>query len=185
MRIIAGDKRGMRLAEPKDQRIRPTSDKIKGAVFNTIQMDLDTDSVFVDLFGGSGAMGIEALSRGAKEAWFFDIDRDSIALIRKNVQKAGYESCARIEPVSAMAGINMLASKNIQGDFFFLDPPYIKGEESIELIRAVSEKKVLKSHGIIMMEHDKSVIMPLSIGNFVKYKEKKYGITVISYYSEE
>ncbi|MDD4692107.1 MAG: 16S rRNA (guanine(966)-N(2))-methyltransferase RsmD [Eubacterium aggregans] len=185
MRVIAGEKRGMRLYEPGDERIRPTTDKIKGAIFNTIQMRLDGESIFVDLFGGSGAMGIEALSRGAREAWFFDVDTESIRLIEKNVEKAGFGNRARIGRMSAKAGIDRLAQGGVSCDFVFMDPPYVKGEESIALIEAMANKKILKSEGIIMMEHEKSVIMPLTICNFVKTKEKKYGNTVISYYGEE
>lgn len=185
MRIIAGEKRGMKLMEPKDQRIRPTSDKIKGAIFNTIQMSLAGSAVFVDLFGGSGAMGIEALSRGVASAWFFDTDGDSVALMEKNLEKTGFTGRSHLHRCSATAGIAMLSTRQVACDFIFMDPPYVKGSEAIALIESIASKKILKSDGIIMMEHEKSVIMPLTIADYVKIKEKRYGITVISYYGKE
>jgi 16S rRNA (guanine966-N2)-methyltransferase len=182
MRIIAGEKRGLKLLEPKDQRIRPTTDKVRGAVFNTLQGRLADAGVFVDLFGGSGAMGIEALSRGVEKAYFFDKDRDSVALIGRNLKKAGYEGRATLMQMPAAGAAGWLAAQGITCDFLFMDPPYVLGPEMPELIADIFVKKIVKTDGILMMEHEKSVIMPVSIAGFNKVKEKKYGVTVISYY---
>jgi len=185
MRVIAGEKRGMKLTVPPGKDIRPTTDKVKGAVFNTIQMALHGAQVFVDLFGGSGAMGIEALSRGVEEAWFFDISPKSMAVVEANLKRAGFGHRAHCRVMAADEAIRHLAARGIQCDFVFMDPPYAQGGESVDLITSIIDKKIMKSDGIIMMEHEKSVIMPLAIKNFEKYKEKRYGITLISYYSGE
>ncbi len=182
MRVIAGEKRGLKLSAIKGDWIRPTSDKVKGAVFNSIQLRVSEAEVFVDLFGGSGSMGIEALSRGIPKAYFFDISRDSIEIIRKNLKLAGYEKRGEVRHCSAEEGISMLADRGIRCDVIFMDPPYKDGEDMIRLLEKISDKKILNSDGIIMMEHEKSVIMPLGINLFEKTKEKKYGSTLISYY---
>ncbi len=90
MRVIAGEKRGTKLVSIDGDFIRPTTDKVKGAVFNSVQVELREAQVFVDLFGGSGAMGIEALSRGIPQAYFFDISRNSIGIIKKNLKLTGF-----------------------------------------------------------------------------------------------
>lgn len=182
MRVIAGEKRGMVLYSPKDQKVRPTADKVKGAIFNSIQNEISSASVFVDVFGGSGAMGIEALSRGAAEAWFFDCARESIALIKKNVQKAKYEKRAHICHCPAEKGLLLLEKNGIAADVFFLDPPYVKVKETIGLLEIIQGKKLLKKDGIIMIEHDKNDIIPSCIKNFLNIKTKTYGMTCISFY---
>ena len=184
MRVIAGEKRGLILYEPKNNAIRPTSDKVKGAIFNSIQWDLDKNSVFADLFGGSGAMSIEAISRGAKQAYVFDINKTSIDLIKKNISKAQYEDRIVVKQISAAEGINQLAIREIRCDFIFMDPPYIHGDETVDLMKKISEKKILNSNGIIMIEHEKSVIIPNVICSYQKLKEKKYGNTLVSFFRE-
>lgn len=185
MRIIAGEKKGLRLNQPKDESIRPTSDKIRGAIYNTIQMDVMGGNCFVDLFGGSGAMGIEALSRGVKKAIFFDSSQDSITLIKSNIKKAAFESRSIIKLTTAQLGIEWMAQNQIQADFIFMDPPYHLGEILVPLAEQIIQKKIIKSSGIIMMEHEKSVIMPINVGDFSKVKEKNYGLTTITYYGRE
>ncbi|MDD4507521.1 MAG: RsmD family RNA methyltransferase [Eubacteriaceae bacterium] len=87
--------------------------------------------------------------------------------------------------MSARAAVSYLADRGVTGDLIFMDPPYAEGDASLALIEAIWDKKILKSDGFIMMEHEKSVIMPLCIKGYQRLKEKKYGITVISYYSGE
>lgn len=182
MRVIAGEKRGMNLYSPEDQAVRPTTDKIKGAIFNSIQNHLYEAHVFVDLFGGSGAMGIEALSRGVAEAWFFDTAKASITLINKNLTKAGFNSRAHVIQTSANAGIQRLSQAGIQGDIFFLDPPYAMGKEIPEILTQIMEKKCLKNDGIIVIETDKNVIIPTIVDRLTCVRQKVYGITKISSY---
>ncbi len=182
MRVIAGEKRGTRLMDFKGDWIRPTTDKVKEAVFSSIQGELANTTVFVDLFGGSGAMGIEALSRGVDHVYFFDISRESIAIIKKNLQKTGYTSSAVVRNISAEKGIIFLCKNSVKCDMIYMDPPYAEGGEMIALAEIIVEKDILSPEGIIIMEHEKGVVMPETIQNLIQFKEKQYGGTTISYY---
>lgn len=185
MRVIAGEKRGTKLVSIGGDWIRPTTDKVKGAVFNSVQVELREAQIFVDLFGGSGAMGIEALSRGVPQAYFFDISKDSIRIIKKNLRLTGFENKAVVKNCPAKEGIGFLCKNSVKCDMIYMDPPYKDGISMISIVEEICEKKILNSDGIIMMEHEKSVIMPITIKSFAKYKEKKYGTTLISFYSWE
>lgn len=182
MRVIAGEKRGKKLVGFKGDWIRPTTDKVKGAVFNCIQSELRNTTTFVDLFGGSGAMGIEALSRGVPVAYFFDIARESIAIIQKNLKITDFVRQAVVCNLSAEKAITYLCKNSVKCDIIYMDPPYQDGKNMIILAEKILEKEILNSDGIIVMEHEKSVIMPLEINSLIKYKEKKYGSTIISFY---
>lgn len=185
MRITGGERRGMKLAQLKGMAVRPTTDKVKAAIFNAIQWDVRDAEVFVDCFGGTGAMALEALSRGVEEAWIFDSAPKSIRLIRQNVAKARYEDRAHIVETPAASGLKRLAASGIQADLIFMDPPYRMTQEPVDLAQFISEKKIVKSQGILMIEHEKSVIMPLIMGHFTQMKHKVYGITAVDFYRFE
>ena len=182
MRITGGERRGMKLIEPKGQDVRPTTDKVKAAIFNAIQWDVRDAAVFVDCFGGTCAMALEALSRGVKRAWIFDNARASIQLIRKNVAKAHYTDRAHIVEGPADRGLDRLAAAGVRADLIFMDPPYRMTEAPVELAHQISDKKIMNSGGILMIEHEKSVIMPLTMGYFTQIKHKTYGITAADFY---
>ncbi len=185
MRIIAGEKRGKKLTTISGDRIRPTADKIKGAVFNSLQNEVREAAVFIDLFSGTGAMGLEALSRGVESAYFFDLSSESIQITSKNIQLLGYEKRARVFNQSAQSGVEMLAQNKILCDIIFVDPPYCQVDEIYRLLEMISEKEILSEKGKLVIETEKSVIMPLVKNKLTCYKSKKYGITTISYYSRE
>ncbi|MBI4856877.1 MAG: 16S rRNA (guanine(966)-N(2))-methyltransferase RsmD [Acetobacterium woodii] len=185
MRIIAGEKRGKKLVEITGNKVRPTTDKIKGAIFNSLQNDIRQAKVFVDLFSGTGAMGLEALSRGVDQAYFFDVSRESIQITRKNITLLGYEDHAKVFNQSALSGVEMLEQKKVRCDIIFIDPPYSQVEEIQNLLEILSEKEILSENGKLVIETEKSVIMPLVKNKLSCYKSKKYGITTISYYSRE
>lgn len=185
MRIIAGEKRGKKLVTITGNSIRPTADKIKGAIFNSLQNEIRDATVFVDLFSGTGAMGLEALSRGVASAYFFDIAKESIQTTKKNISLLGYENRAKVFNQSACSGIEMLAQNKMKCDVIFIDPPYCQVEEIYQLLEMISGKEILSEHGKLVIETEKSVIMPLVKNKLTCYKSKKYGITTISYYSRE
>lgn len=184
MRIIAGDKRGLRLKSPAGNDVRPTADKVRGAIFSAIQNDIHDKTVFVDLFAGSGAMGIEALSRGAERAYFFDVAGKSLGIIRENLKRAAYTDRAIVMKRPAFEALRYLAKEKICCDVIFMDPPYAMGKDTISLIQKIADEKILNNDGIIMIEHEKSVIMPISVKNMIRTKEKKYGITIITTYKQ-
>lgn len=185
MRVIAGDKRGKKLSSIPGDKIRPTTDKVKGAIFNSLQFELKNARVFVDLFSGSGAMGIEALSRGIETAYFFDVSQESIDLIKKNIALTGYESRARVFKIPGIKGLERLSQNKVTCDIIFLDPPYIQGEGTGKILEIISEKEILSENGKVVIESEKSVIMPLEKNNLVCYKSKNYGNSIISYYCRE
>lgn len=177
MRIITGEYKGRRLESPKDRSIRPTTDKVKEAIFSIIAFDIP-DAVCVDLFAGTGNLGLEALSRGAARCYFGDKSRESIAIVRKNINMCGAQDKSII-----MAGEyqKVLASLREKADIFFLDPPYKDGltEDCISLI---AENDLLAEDGIIIAEHSKDEKLPDEIAGFTKIKERKYGAIIISIY---
>jgi len=177
MRIIAGIYKGRRLTSPADNRVRPTSDKVKEAIFSILTNEIYGSNV-LDLFSGSGNLGLEALSRGAEHCWFCDSSRDSIKLIRENVLY-----CKAEDKSTIMAGDfrKVLARLTDQMDVILLDPPYGKGllPECFELIE---EYDILSENGVIMAEHWRDEQLPETIGKFTKIKERNYGKIVVSIY---
>jgi 16S rRNA (guanine(966)-N(2))-methyltransferase RsmD len=180
MRIIAGELKGRRLASPSDNRVRPTTDKVKEAVFSMIAGYLQ-DSVVLDLFSGTGNLGLEAVSRGAKRAYLVDRDRASIALIRENVQHCKVEDRTVILLSDYAAALRKF---NDSADVIFLDPPYKAGymEECFELI---ADNNVLADDGIIVAEHSSSETLPDELSGMVLVKSKHYGKISVSIFEKK
>lgn len=177
MRIITGEYRGRKLETPIGYDVRPTTDKVKEAIFNLLQNDM-YDAVCVDLFAGTGSLGLEALSRGARRCYFCDNARASLNLVKTNIK-----ICGAGDKSIVLAGdyTKTLARIKEQADIFFLDPPYASGvyEKCLELIE---ELDLLTEDGIIVAEHDKYDEMPEQVGNLVKVKERRYGKILVSIY---
>ena len=185
MRVIAGEKRGTYLVKLKGEEIRPTSDKIKEAIFSSLQFELMGAKIFVDLFAGSGAMGIEALSRGVEKSYFFDISNTSLNIIKENLKKTAYENRSIVLHKTAKDAIDYLSQKNIKCDFIFMDPPYSQGESLIKLLNYLEKKEILENHGKIVIETEKSVIIFIEKSRLHCYKKKKYGNTLVRFYGKE
>lgn len=178
MRIVSGIRRGMNLLSLKGENTRPTSDKVKEAIFSMIQFDVK-DAVCLDLFAGSGAMGIEAVSRGAKFVYFVDHHQPAIDIIKKNLEKAKFTEFASVRSCSANAAVKSLKQNSV--DIVFLDPPYGKNlvPQSIKLI---IEQNILKPDAVIVCEyHIKDEVQEV-FDNWEVYKTKKYSDTIISLY---
>ena len=175
MRIIAGSKRGQKLFEFSGQDIRPTTDRVKESMFNLIQ-EFIPDAVVLDLFGGSGALIFEAISRGAKSGTIVDIDKNSIAVINKNKEALGFSN-VKVLNSDAMRVIGEIKDKF---SVVFLDPPYNKGFIG-PVIEAIVEKGLLSDDGIIVLESDfsdeHSDFSGLSI-----LKQRKYGRSYVTIY---
>ncbi len=177
MRIIAGKHRGRKLFAPLNRDIRPTSDRAKEAVFNIIQWEIK-DCVFVDCFSGSGAIGIEALSRGAKKVYFIDNDRDSAALIRKNL--TGIDGSFEVVEQDFLQALNYISYKEKDGvDFIFADPPY-RFEVEEELFKTVISCGLLKNGGKLLFEH--GLNKEIHTKTLYKYDTRTYGIAVIDFF---
>ncbi len=176
MRVTGGSGKGRRLKVPAGSRVRPTSDKVKQALFNILG-DKVADAVFLDLFAGTGGIGIEALSRGAGKVVFVDDSRDSLQTVRKNIEQTGFTE--QTEVVASHAE-KYLKKSPVQCDIIFLDPPYTYDQEA--LLAAVAESAVLKPDSIVVSEHFKKQPSPERAGVLMLYREAQYGDTVLAFY---
>lgn len=177
MRIITGAYRGRRLASPKDLSVRPTSDKVKEAIFSMIAQEID-QTVVLDLFAGTGSLGLEALSRGAKHCYFVDNDRESVRLIKSNIGQCKAETESTVLVGDFKYGLSRI--KEPIG-IAFLDPPY-RTDILDEALLIVSEEGFMAPDGLVVTEHGPKKIMPESIGVLEKIKEKKYGTVYVTIY---
>ena len=175
MRVISGKARGVNLKTPAGTATRPTADRVKEAVFSIIQFDLPGATV-LDLFGGTGQLGIEALSRGAKNAVFVDERDDACKLIRENLKRTKLEGEGRIIHSDYSA---FLKSTSQKFDIIFLDPPYAEVflENSLNLITQID---ILQSGGIIVTERPVEKELLLDFTGYNRSKDYKYGNTLIT-----
>ena len=177
MRVITGTARGRKLKEPSGLDIRPTTDQVKEAIFNICQFDIEGRRV-LDLFGGTGQLGIEAKSRGAAAVDIVDASPDSVRLIRENVKLTGLE--VRVTRTDALS---FLASCG-HYDLIFLDPPYASGlaEQALERIKAFD---ILSNGGIILCESDAKTTLPELGTPYRKQKEYRYGKVKLTLYTKD
>ncbi len=150
MRIITGKAKGVRLNTLPGDAVRPTTEMAKEGVFSAIQFDLAEKS-FLDLFAGSGQMGLEAISRGAKNATFVDCSDDSLKVIRKNIEKTGFSSQSKVVRSEYGEFIKSAGKKGMKFDFIFADPPYEK-DLTPELIKRLVRADMVKPGGLMMLE---------------------------------
>ncbi len=135
MRIIAGERRGKRLETLPGEATRPTLERVKQALFSAIQFEL-ADRRVLDLFAGSGQLGLEALSRGAARCWFNDVSEAALAVTRRNIAACGFENNAKVSCVSFLQCVKMMKNEDDGPDLVFLDPPYRRGmlEEALRAL---------------------------------------------------
>lgn len=177
MRIIAGVYKGRKLTPPSDLSVRPTPDRVKEALFSMLGSDID-DAIVLDLFAGSGNLGLEALSRGASSCYFGDSSRDSIRLIQQNVAHCKAEAHSHIILGDYR---NVLAQLREKVDIVFLDPPY-REQLWQDVLAILSEKDLMNPDGLVVLEHPKEMEFPQELYNFRKIKERRYGTVVLSIY---
>ncbi len=176
MRVISGTAKGRRLYAPKSHNIRPALDKVKGAIFN-ILFDVRGSSV-LDLFAGTGAVGLEALSRGAAHCTFVDMSHEAITIIKKNIELCGFAN-AKIFPHPVSVAIEYFGKHNEKFDLIFVDPPYLKNlvNPTLEKVAAAG---MLKEGGRLIVEH--SPKEPIGeISGLALTDTRKYGQTLISF----
>ena len=181
MRIIAGELKGRRLLSPKSDDVRPTSDKVKEAVFSMILPWMENGFVCMDVFAGSGNLGLEAISRGASRAFFSDSSRESLALCRENAKLCGVtERCVFL---SGDFRSNIRRVKETV-DVFFLDPPY--ADRSIpEALQAIDEAGNCRKGTIVVCEHRHKDPLPEQLYGFTCIKDRRYGATGVTIYERE
>lgn len=178
MRIISGSARGRKLKGPPSFATRPMTDKIREAVFNSLaSLGVYPESV-TDLFAGTGAIGIEALSRGAESADFVDMGREQVAVIRANLQTTGFADKARVHKMSVQTFIERARTPS---DLIVLDPPYAD-PEILPTMELLESSKLVQSGTIVVLGHSPRVSPPDSIGRLEALRHRCHGDTCFSIY---
>ena len=180
MRVITGKARGVQLKTPDGMLTRPTTDRVKEALFSIIQFEIPTAAV-LDLFGGTGQLGIEALSRGAKIATFVDAQDNACRLIKENLRRTKLEGQAKVVRSDYMEYLKRCREKY---SIIFLDPPY--AEVFLEnALKCITEIDILQSGGIIVTERPLGKELPYQFEGFTRTKDYKYGKTLLTIYRKD
>mgnify|MGYP001190137929 CR=1 FL=1 len=180
MRVIAGEHRGRRLAAVPGKGTRPTTDKVKESIFNMIGPYFDGGWA-LDLYAGTGSLGIEALSRGAERAVFVERDARAFAIVKQNVATCRLEENAELYKTDASRALLSLAKRNLRFDLVFLDPPYAQQKIADE-IAMMQERDLLADDAWIVAEHDVEVKLPERIGRCRVHRAAAYGDTAVTLY---
>ncbi|KMT21468.1 16S rRNA (guanine(966)-N(2))-methyltransferase RsmD [Clostridium cylindrosporum] len=183
MRIISGSAKGRKIKTPDGLDTRPTSDRVKESVFNII-LRYVFDANVLDLFGGTGNLGLEALSRGANQCIFVEQNKKAYNTLRENISDLGFGEKAVTYNKDSFSILNQLAIEGKSFNLIFLDPPYGKGyvEKSIE---EIDKLNLLEEDGLIVSEYDNVDNVSEKIGNFEVYRTEKYGRVRISFWRKE
>ena len=194
MRVIAGTFKGRRLAVPKGNRlIRPTTDRVKESIFSILRERI-VGADFLDLCAGTGSMGIEALSRGAKHVTFLDRDPRCIAAIERNLEVCGLTTESRMYYLlcrDVLKGMSSLHKREAAFEVIYFDPPYGVGlggssRNPLELyttsLALLAKTTLLKIGGILLVEHAKQMDIPDTVGSLHRDRQTRYGDTVVSFY---
>jgi len=182
VRVIAGDARGRQLLAPKSQRVRPTADRVKEALFSILLSRLGefTGMRVLDIFAGTGNLGIEALSRGAGYAVFVDSHRESAEVIRKNLEITKYSETAKVVVQDAAAALRWLARGEAPFHLVFLDPPYGEGHTE-RLLEVLSASPLIDQGSTVVAEFSAKEEIPRSFGRLQETERRIYGDTALSF----
>jgi 16S rRNA (guanine(966)-N(2))-methyltransferase RsmD len=181
MKIIAGTLKGRKVLVPTGKRVRPTGAKVKEALFSIIADEV-CDACVLDVFSGSGSVGIEALSRGAASCTFVERDKSVIDVLAKNLSQFGLEDRGKILPLEAKRAMKLLEKQGERFDIIFLDPPYSYFVKTKRIVESLSPGGVLAPEGLLIWEHAVDTTPHEKIGSLQREREKKYGDTALSFY---
>ncbi len=185
MRIISGTYRGRVLKSPSGNKTRPTSDRLRETLFNVLQTKIDSDTRFLDLCSGTGAIGIEALSRGAEFAAFVDKSRRACALIEENLDLLAVpEEQTEVLQSSAEDFLRRDDEKTDGWDIVFFDPPYQEDYSKVILLFADDDSKLLSAEGVFIAEHHAKTVLPDAVGELRRWRILKQGETHLSFYEK-
>lgn len=182
VRVIGGSARGRKLTVIAGREIRPTPDRVREALFSILysRKGMLTGCKVLDLFAGSGALGIEALSRGATHAWFVDSSREAIGTIRENLARCGFSERGTVilrdirEALTTMAGSGPF-------DVILADPPYSR-EHVVKLLEGIDRQRLLNPAGLVCVETAATDQTPPTIGSLMRIDQRRYGITMLHFY---
>lgn len=183
MRIISGIAKGKSLSAPRGKGIRPTSDKVKEALFDILRERVE-GAIFLDLFAGTGGIGIESLSRGAEMAVFVEKNRAFLKILKGNLLSSSLISQADVYLTDAVEFIKKMNTLKRRFDLIFVDPPYHTGDVK-RIFLCLSSLDIINENGLIIFEHFHKVKLDKSIGNLILYREYIYGDSVLTIYRKE
>jgi len=161
--------------------VRPTTDRLRETLFNVLAPVVE-DSVWLDLYAGTGAVGIEALSRGARTVYFIEASRKAVAVIRQNLRSLAIEKGYEVLEREAGPALRLLDSLSVSCDVCFLDPPYRMEHAYAEALGPLGQSRLLKPAGIVVAEHDKHFDPGGKFGALERYRELRQGDAVLSFY---
>lgn len=184
MRVIAGKYKGRSLKAVPGKETRPTTDKVKEALFNLIQSVSLDQATILDLYAGTGGLAIEAISRGASTAICIDIQTKAISTIRENLTALGIEEQVEVYRNEASKALDKLRKRDLTFRVIFLDPPYAK-QNIIQHVSYIAEHSLLEQGGCIVAETDKGVVLPEEIADYYRWKHQLYGDTAIHIYRKK
>lgn len=179
MRIIAGRAKGKRLYSPRGKDIRPTADRVKESIFNILGGQWEGVRV-LDLFAGTGSLGLEAASRGAEEVVFIEKSRPALDLLKKNISLCGFDSNAVVLPMSVPRGLTLMGQRRRVFHLIFADPPYDRGWVE-RAIAQILIHRVLTEDGLVVIEHGPNEPPAQRHGKLAILQQKTYGETTITF----
>ena len=181
MRVIAGKYRSRTLRSLKGQALRPTSDRLRETLFNVLGSTVN-ESTFVDLYAGTGAVGIEAISRGARRVVFVEQHAPTAALIRRNLESLGIGVGGEVLCLSVLRAIERLEAKKVHAHFIFLDPPYAADVEYESALEALGHSPMIAPDGRVIVEHLRKRALPERVGDLELVRVLEQGDAALSFY---
>lgn len=181
MRVIAGKARGKRLKAPPGDTTRPVTDMIKEALFNVWNERLE-GAAFLDLFAGSGSMGIEALSRGARSVIFIDNSAAAVGVIKDNLMNCKMTEGFEVYRNDVFRAINILQTRDSKFDLIYVDPPFTQEAIFDRVIKILDQAEILARNGIMVIRTFRKKSLPECLDHLFEYRKKEYGESVLHYY---
>jgi len=181
MRIISGTYRGLHIASLKGSDLRPTSDQMRETLFDVLGPGVE-GATFIDAYAGSGAVGLEALSRGAREVVFIEHHRPAQQLIRKNLDALGIEAGYYLIRSTVAAGFERLEQEGSQFNYVFLDPPYKEIGEYHHVLRLIGRSHLLDSNSLVIAEHSRHCLLEEQYGNLHRDRLIRHGDAQLGFY---
>jgi 16S rRNA (guanine966-N2)-methyltransferase len=181
MRVIAGKYKSRTLRSLKGLKLRPTSDRLRQTLFNILGPTIE-GATFVDLYAGTGAVGIEALSRGARHVIFVERHAPAAALVRRNLGSLGILAGAEVLEMDALRGIEHLEARRVHAQFIFVDPPYAADEEYENSLQALGESSIVAPDARVIVEHSRKREMPDRVGGLELLRLVELGDAALTFY---
>lgn len=181
MRVIAGSAKGKKLLAPSGLDTRPITDRIKEALFNVLSWDIE-NALFLDLFAGSGSVGIEALSRGADQVSFVDKGNAAVRIIKENLENCGFKNKAEVLCLDVFKSLQYFQRQEHKFDIIYVDPPFTNEKIFDDFMAAIDNVAILREDGILIIRTRRQKSMPDTLNTLQKYRCNHYGESTLHYY---